>query len=212
MKHYFITGATGAIGGALVPVLLREPQARLTLLLRAASADEVNTRLQSLCRFWQPSIVDTSWRERLRALRGDVTLPDFGPAAADYRQLAGECTHIIHSAGNVRMNLPIEQARRSSVDSTRHIVALAHACARLEKVEFVSTVGVGGRTSGTVPEEWLSSARSFHNTYEQAKAEAEDIVRVEVEGGLPLTVHRPSMVVGDSSSGRIIHFQVFYHL
>jgi nucleoside-diphosphate-sugar epimerase len=52
----------------------------------------------------------------------------------------------------------------------------------------------------------------FHNTYEQAKAEAEDIVRVEVEGGLPLTVHRPSMVVGDSSSGRIIHFQVFYHL
>jgi thioester reductase-like protein len=212
MKHYFITGATGAIGSALVPVLLREPQARLTLLLRAASADEVNTRLQSLCRFWQPSIVDTSWRERLRALRGDVTLPDFGLAAADYRQLAGECTHIIHSAGNVRMNLPIEQARRSSVDSTRHIVALAHACARLEKVEFVSTVGVGGRTSGTVSEEWLSSARSFHNTYEQAKAEAEDIVRVEVEGGLPLTVHRPSMVVGDSSSGRIIHFQVFYHL
>jgi thioester reductase-like protein len=102
-----------------------------------------------------------SWRERLRALRGDVTLPDFGLAAADYQAACGECTHIIHSAGNVRMNLPIEQARRSSVDSARHIVALAHACARLEKVEFVSTVGVGGRTSGTVPEEWLSSAAQF---------------------------------------------------
>jgi NAD(P)-dependent dehydrogenase (short-subunit alcohol dehydrogenase family) len=143
MKHYFITGATGAIGSALVPVLLREPQARLTLLLRAASADEVNTRLQSLCRFWQPSIVDTSWRERLRALRGDVTLPDFGLAAADYRQLAGECTHIIHSAGNVRMNLPIEQARRSSVDSTRHIVALA-ACLCPARESRIRQHGRGG--------------------------------------------------------------------
>ncbi|MEF8698478.1 MAG: SDR family oxidoreductase [Candidatus Accumulibacter sp. UW20] len=212
MTHYFITGATGAIGSALVPVLLADPQAKCTLLLRAGSADELGARRQSLYRFWQPSVGDTPLHDRLRALRGDVTLPDFGLAVADYQELAGQCTHIIHSAGNVRMNLPIEQARRSSVDSARHIVALAQACARLEKVEFVSTVGVGGRMSGTVPEEWLSSERSFHNTYEQAKAEAEEIVRVEVEGGLPLTVHRPSMVVGESGSGRIIHFQVFYHL
>jgi NAD(P)-dependent dehydrogenase (short-subunit alcohol dehydrogenase family) len=212
MTHYFITGATGAIGSALVPVLLADPQAKCTLLLRAGSADELGARRQSLYRFWQPSVGDTPLHDRLRALRGDVTLPDFGLAVADYQELAGQCTHIIHSAGNVRMNLPIEQARRSSVDSARHIVALAQACARLEKVEFVSTVGVGGRMSGTLPEEWLSSERSFHNTYEQAKAEAEEIVRVEVEGGLPLTVHRPSMVVGESGSGRIIHFQVFYHL
>jgi nucleoside-diphosphate-sugar epimerase len=29
---------------------------------------------------------------------------------------------------------------------------------------------------------------------------------------MPITVHRPSMVVGDSRTGKIIHFQVFYHL
>ncbi len=211
-NNYFITGATGAIGSALIPILLQDPETRVTLLLRAASPEDLEGRLQSLYRFWQIDPADTSLRQRVRALRGDVTLPDFGLESADLRTLAAECTHIVHSAGNVRMNLPIEDARRSAVDSTRQIIALARRCARLAKIEFVSTVGVGGRTHGVVPEEWLTGARSFHNTYEQAKAEAEEVVRVELDNRLPTTVHRPSMVVGDSRNGRIIHFQVFYHL
>ena len=152
------------------------------------------------------------YKRQVKALRGDVTLPRLGLDEADYQALCAECTHIVHSAGNVRMNLPIEQARHSSVDSAQNIIALAHDSPRLEKVEFVSTVGVGGRTHGAVPEEWILTPRGFHNTYEQAKAEAEDVIRAELEHGMALTVHRPSMVVGDTISGRIIHFQVFYHL
>ncbi len=212
MNQYFITGATGAIGSALVPVLLQDPQTQLTLLLRAKSAADLAARMEALYQFWQIEPGDAAARQRIRALRGDTTFLDCGLDATDYRQLRAECTHIVHSAGNVRMNLPIEQARRSSVDSAKHILELATTCAHLEKVEFVSTVGVGGRTDGMLPEEWLATPRDFHNTYEQAKAETEEAVRAEVERGLPLTVHRPSMVVGDSHSGRIIHFQVFYHL
>jgi nucleoside-diphosphate-sugar epimerase len=146
------------------------------------------------------------------ALCGDVTLRHLGLDDATYQELTDRCTHIVHSAGNVRMNLPIAQARHSSVDSARNIIDLALHCHLLEKVEFVSTVGVGGRTSGTVPEDWILAARGFHNTYEQAKAEAEDVARAAYERGLPVTVHRPSMVVGNTATGRIIHFQVFYHL
>jgi len=212
MSHYFITGATGAIGSSLVPVLLQQPTSELTLLLRAETADKLTERLEDLYRFWGIGSSDQAARQRIRALRGDVTLPEFGLTAHEYQALCAACTHIIHAAGNVRMNLPIEQARRSSVDSAKHVVALAHAAPKLEKIEFVSTVGVGGRTYRQVPEEWLTDRRDFHNTYEQAKAEAEELVRGEAERGLPVTVHRPSMVVGESASGRIIHFQVFYHL
>jgi len=88
---------------------------------------------------------------------------------------------------------------------------MTRACSRLEKVEFVSTVGVGGHLA-VVPETWLTAPRAFHNTYEQAKAEAEAYIQGEVERGLPLTVHRPSMVVGEATTGKIIHFQIFYHL
>lgn len=212
MKTYFVTGATGAIGSALIPILLREPDTCVRLLLRARSPDELVARLEALYAFWQVAPSDRATRSRVTALRGDVTLPRFGLDDSDYQALCAECTHLVHAAGNVRMNLPIEEARHCSVDSAHHLITLAERCTRLEKLDFVSTVGVGGRRSRVVAEDWLLGARDFHNTYEQAKAEAEDVLRAQLAHGLPFTVHRPSMVVGDSASGRIIHFQVFYHL
>jgi thioester reductase-like protein len=212
MKNYFVTGATGAIGSALVPILLRNPSTRMVLLLRAKSPAELLERTKGLFRFWGVSDADNELRNRVVALAGDVTQPQLGLSDTAYDDVTSNSTHIVHAAGNVRMNLPIDQARHSSVDSARNILTLARACSQLEKVEFVSTVGVGGRSHGTVPESWITAPREFHNTYEQAKAEAEDLIRVAAEEGLPITVHRPSMVVGDSCTGRIIHFQVFYHL
>lgn len=212
MRTYFITGATGAIGSALVPILMQDPENNIQLLLRAASAEELVKRQEDLFSFWQVGTSDRNTRSRIKVLRGDVTAPRFGLDDNAFAALCAVCTHIVHSAGNVRMNLPIELARRSSIESVRQIVALARDCPRLKKVEVVSTVGVAGRTRGTVPETWISSPRRFHNTYEQAKAEAEEVVRQEIDRGLPITVHRPSMVVGDTARGRIIHFQVFYHL
>ena len=212
MKTYFVTGATGAIGSALIPILLQDPDATLRLLVRAKSADDLASRMDDLFNFWQIPPSDRDQRSRITAMRGDVTEPQFGLGDDAYQLLCRDATHLVHSAGNVRMNLPIDQARHSSVDSARNIIALAKRCPRLEKIEFVSTVGVGGRTRGAVPEDWITAMRCFHNSYEQAKAEAEDVIRAELERGLPLTVHRPSMVVGDTISGRIAHFQVFYHL
>ena len=148
MKNYFVTGATGAIGSALIPLLLADPETRVQLLLRAKSPQELAERREELCRFWEIAAEDVPVRERIQAWCGDVTLPRFGLEDATYSALAAECTHIVHSAGNVRMNLPIEQARHSSVDSAVNILELANACRKLQKIEFVSTVGVGGRTRG----------------------------------------------------------------
>ena len=214
MKHYFITGATGAIGAALAPVLLEDENIAVDLLIRAKSRDHLNERMEKLFEFWEFDAGDER-KERINAVTGDIRLPQFGMAENDYNLISGHCTHIIHCAGNVRMNLPIEEARRCSVDSSKNVIALAQACQKnnhLEKIEFVSTVGVGGRMKGVVSESWIEKEREFHNTYEQAKAEAEDYIKTQVEKGFPITVHRPSMVVGNSKTGKIIHFQIFYHL
>lgn len=211
----FVTGATGAVGSALVPALLADRDAHVHLLIRARDGDELRRRVDGLFAFWQLGPDESDARARVSALAGDVTVPRFGLDESAYRSLAQTCTHVVHSAGAVRMNLPIEEARRSSVESARNVVALARACqanGQLRKVEFVSTVGVLGRRQGVLQEDWIAEPRGFHNTYEAAKAEAEDYLRGEVDAGLPVTVHRPSMVVGDSRTGRIAHYQVFYHL
>ncbi|MDE2276981.1 MAG: SDR family oxidoreductase, partial [Burkholderiales bacterium] len=151
---------------------------------------------------------------RVRALRGDIVQPGFGLGETEQARLAAETTHIIHCAASVNLNMPLERARATAVTPTRTVLELARRAQqsdRLRKVDLVSTVGVWGRSPGVMPERPLPEVSDFHNTYEAAKAEAERVVWAE-GGGLPITVHRPSMVVGDASTGRVIHFQIFYHL
>lgn len=209
----FLTGATGTVGSALVPVLLQEPRTSVVALIRARDEGDLHRRACAMFDYWSWGPGDER-RARFKPLLGDVSLPKFGLAAREYAQLAQATTNIVHGAASVKLNMPMDEATRTAVLPTRNALALAREAARegvLRKVELVSTVGVWGRSAGVMPERALPEVRDFHNTYEAAKAEAERIVWAEA-GGLPITLHRPSMVVGDALSGRVIHFQVFYHL
>ncbi|MBD9357736.1 SDR family oxidoreductase [Methylomonas albis] len=216
-KRYFVTGATGAIGSALIPLLLEEPDSQIWLLIRGKSSEHLMKRLEELFDFWEmaePLALDA--RKRIFPLLGDTDQNQFALANEPYAKIAQQCTHIIHCAGVVKMNLPLEIARQHALGAAKNIVELALACKQsgnLQKIEYVSTVGVGGKMPGILPETWITKPREFHNTYEQSKAEAEIYLRDQIEQHhLPITVHRPSMVVGDSKTGKIIHHQIFYHI
>ena len=215
MNTYFLTGASGAVGSAIVPILLALPDTRVRILIRATSESHLQERFETLCGFWKLSSDDPR-RLRIEALRGDAAEPQFGLDESVYETLSRDCTHIIHCAATVRMNESLDDARHSALGSAQQILALGRACAdagSLKKIEFVSTVGVAGKRDGALPERWIDEPREFHNTYEQSKAEAEALIHDAIEkDGLPLTVHRPSMVIGDSRDGRIIHFQIFYFI
>src|SRR4029434_8897587 len=141
-------------------------------------------RVRDLVAYWQldPAAVEG----RLHVLRGDATLPRFGLAEADYAGISRTTTHVVHCAALVRMNLPLPEARQSAVGAARNVLALAdaaRAAGALEQVEVVSTVGVGGRREHALQERWITGPRSFHNSYEQAKAEAEELVARACERG-----------------------------
>ena len=211
--RYFLTGGTGTVGGCILEHLLTQGDSEVHLLARADSDESAEKRKLELLEAIMGT-TGTKHAARVRVIRGDTKLPAFGMSDVRYQRLIRDCTHIIHSAGLVRMNLPLEEARDSAVRAAENVISLAHALqqsGQLQKVEFVSTVGVGGHQREVV-EDWIETPRNFHNTYEQAKAEAEIKVRAAVRQGLPITVHRPSMVVGDSITGRTISFQIFYHL
>ncbi len=208
MRHYFITGATGVVGSAfLEKVLARQEQ--VILLIRADTEASAQDRLKRVMRH---CAVPTHAARQIRVIRGDLCRPHLGVGTADYRHLATTCTHIIHCAGNVHMNLSIAEARRQTLSMTNSVLELMEASDAAKKMEFISTVGVAGRKRGNLPEAWVNHHRAFHNSYEAAKSEAEQLVREKVASGLPITVHRPSMVVGDSRTGKTIAFQVFYYL
>lgn len=216
-KKYFLTGATGVIGSALIPMLLEDKNSQIWALMRADSPERIQKRLEELINFWEMDhehAQDARWR--IIPLLGDMDKSKFGLSEDIYEEIANHCTHIIHCAGIVRMNLPLEIARQHAIGSAQNIVELAlvsQSSGSLQKIEYVSTVGIAGRMPGIVPETWITQPREFHNTYEQTKAEIEDYLREQIEQhNLPVTLHRPSMVVGDTQDGRVLSFQVFYYL
>ncbi len=208
MKHYLLTGATGVVGSAVLQRLLTS-DARVILPVRAGSYGALAKRVADLINFIR---TDTGIENRLFPIRADILKPDLGMDRQEYRAILRQTTHIIHCAGDVRMNLPQKKACDQAMAMTRNMITLMENSRRIRKMEYVSTVGVAGHTPGQIPETWINSPRSFRNSYEAAKASAEGLIRERIRGGLNITVHRPSMVVGHSQTGRILHFQVFYYL
>jgi thioester reductase-like protein len=210
VTHVLLTGSTGVIGAVVLDGLLGRTDATVSLLLRGPDRAAVERRCDELLAELLGTETALAARPRVQAVRGDVTQERMGLEPAALGELAERCTHVVHCAGQIRMNLPREAARAAAVDGNEHVLAFARSVRGLRKLEVVSTIGVGGRLP-EVPEEWLDRSRAFHNTYEEAKAEAETLLR-RASAELPVTVHRPSMVVGDSQTGRVRAFQVFYHL
>jgi long-chain acyl-CoA synthetase len=98
------------------------------------------------------------------------------------------------------------------LEGTRRVLELAEAChnnGRLARVEYISTAFVAGVQWGEVKERDLERGQSFANGYEQSKYECELLVR-KYQKQFPITIYRPSVVVGDSQNGYTTHFKVLY--
>src|SRR6185295_13240080 len=94
-----------------------------------------------------------------------------------------------------------EVGMRVNVDGTRHVLDFAAAQPSLERLHYVSTCYVSGRYQGVFAESDLEKGQTFNNYYEETKYLAEVEVQRRMREGLPATIYRPSVVVGDSTSG-----------
>jgi nucleoside-diphosphate-sugar epimerase len=95
------------------------------------------------------------------------------------------------------------------VEGTRNVVDFAASCPRLERLSYVSTAYVAGEPRRLFQEDELDVGQSFRNPYERSKFEAERMLRRRA-AGLPLQILRPSIIVGDSRTGRTSSFNVLY--
>ena len=143
-------------------------------------------------------------------MAGDLTEPGLG--LADGRRLAADVTEIWHLAAVYDLGVPRDVGMRVNVEGTRNVLRFAEGCPDLRRHHYVSTCYVSGRHCGPFHESDLDVGQAFNNFYEETKFLAEVRWPRPGHGGMPTSVYRPAIVVGDSRTGDTQKFDGPYFL
>ena len=182
-----ITGATGALGPALVREIVRTGQfERVVALVRPAGAAE---KIAALRLALEPAAAGSSLVFVEGSLGSDGAWPDL-PAPA--------C--ILHAAADTRFRAPLAELSATNLEGTRQLLAWAGQLPHPPRFIHFSTTCAAGRRTGLVGEAPLTDDAGFVNDYERTKWQAEQLV---LSSPLPTEIVRLATVVGRETDGRL---------
>ena len=207
-KVVLLTGANGFLGTQVALRLLRSYNYKIIALIRGNDKQHATNRLSRA--WWEfPELLD-ELGNRIHVLNGDITRNELGIEKQEYKNLIQTVTHIIHTAADWKLKSSLEELQKINVQGTENMLKLAqlaHEDHGLERFSHVSTAYVAGGKKGVVSEDSLTSKYGFLSDYEKTKFESEVLVR---KSGFDVSIFRPSMIVGDSSTGYIKTFNTVY--
>ncbi len=202
-----VTGATGFLGSHLAVRLLRDGF-ETVWLARPGSGTAAADRVRRLLDWFG---VEPGLRRNVRVVEGEITRPGLGLAPEAWEDLASSVDEVIHCASDTSF---LERKRSMlelvNIEGLRQVLDLAvrGSCGSFH---LLSTAYVAGRRSGVCREELVSPA-VFTNVYEEIKCRAEGFADAACrEAGIPLSIYRPSIVYGDSRTGRSLLFNALYY-
>ncbi|MDX6610984.1 MAG: hypothetical protein QOD75_170 [Blastocatellia bacterium] len=200
----FITGFPGFIAARLVKRLATDG-ARFLLLVQPAFAARAREEIKGIA--GETNVPE----EHFRIVEGDITRPDLGLSPADSDAAQRETTTVFHLAAIYDLAVARDLAFRVNVDGTRNVNSFVRSIANLRRYHYVSTCYVAGLRRGLIREDELQHDAGFRNNYEETKYLAELEVEA-LKAELPVTIHRPAVVCGDSSTGETAKYDGIYYL
>lgn len=180
MARYFVTGATGFLGGELVKQLV----GRGHHIVALARSPEKATLLQAL---------------GVELVPGDIT--DRDTMVTAMRDADG----VFHVAAWYKIGVrnSRELAERTNVQGTRNVLDVARDLA-IPRIVYTSTVGVFGDTHGRLVDETHYAHGPFLTDYDRSKWFAHyDVALPMIRTGLPLMIGMPGAVYGPGDAGPI---------
>ncbi|HYY57338.1 MAG TPA: SDR family oxidoreductase [Pyrinomonadaceae bacterium] len=200
----FLTGFPGFIAGRLVNRLAREG-ARFLLLVQPAFIERAR---QDAARIASETGAHPG---DLGILAGDITEPDLGLSTPELERARSQTTVLFHLAAIYDLAVARDLALRVNLEGTRNVNRFALTLPHLRRYHYVSTCYVAGLRKGLILETELRHDAGFRNFYEETKYLAElevDALKTQ----LPVTIHRPSVVCGDSRTGETAKYDGIYYL
>ncbi len=210
-RTILLTGVTGVLGTEIIKKLLQATDDCLYLLIRRRLRFSARDRARRMLDDWG---FEYLLGTRVHVLEGDVTEPQFGLEDSELDLLKKEVTHFFHIAALTALNGSEENCDRVNLKGTHNAIHVAWSCyneGNMERFYYFSTAYVVGSLQDCISKEDELPEKPAHaNYYEFSKYNAEKAVRRAMTAGLPVTVFRPSIVVGDSKTGAVPEFNVIY--
>jgi long-chain acyl-CoA synthetase len=207
-KVILLTGANGFLGTQVALRLIKHNDHNIIAIIRSKDKYDVINRLQRA--WWEfPELLEEIGN-RIHVLNGDISENELGIGKEEYENLVRTVTHIIHTAADWRLKASLEELQKTNVQGTQNVLKLAqlaHEDHVLERFSHLSTAYVAGARMGTVSEDSLTSEYGFLSNYEKTKFESEIEVK---KSEFDISIFRPSMIVGESSTGYIKTFNTIY--
>ena len=205
-SRILVTGAAGFLGSHIAVALARAGF-RVAVLARSSKTLSARDRVARLAAWFG---LDERTAAAIEVVEGDILDPGWAAAMLDGASKPAPFDEIVHCASNTafaeRKRAEVEAA---NIDGLRSVLdyAVRGGCAFFH---HVSTAYVAGRRTGLCREDWVEQG-PFTNVYEETKARGEiiarDLCRAE---GIRLNVYRPTIVYGDSRTGRTLRFNALY--
>lgn len=168
---YFVTGATGFVGGVLVRQL-REAGHEVVACVRTP---EKAQNLQKI---------------GVALVKGDVTDKESMRAAMQ------GCDGVFHIAGWYKVGARDKRpGQQINVEGTRNVLELMQELG-IKKGVYTSTLAINSDTHGAAPDESFHFSGTHISEYDRTKADAHNVAETFIQQGLPLVVLMPGLIYG----------------
>lgn len=192
------TGFPGFIGARLLPRLLElSPGSTFKCLVQEKFLGLAKRQIEEI------EATHAHTRGRIGIVLGDITKSRLGIDPAEAKVLQRQLGSAYHLAAVYDLAVRRDVGVKINVEGTRNVLEFLAECRSFQRLHYVSTAYVSGTAVGLYRETDLDVGQSFKNYYEETKFLAEvEVVKV----GLPYTIYRPGIVVGDSHTGQTAKF------
>jgi nucleoside-diphosphate-sugar epimerase len=204
-RSVVLTGATGFLGAFLLAGLLSRGY-RVTVLGRASKEKSLNGRLASITKW-----LDVDPKGHLNALEADFSQRHMGLSDKAYARLCTEPNRIIHCASDTSfLERHRDRVMEANVGGLSSILGFAED-SKAQHFYYIGTAYATGQCCGLCREA-PAAIEYFTNVYEESKAMAEGVIQKRCnDTGMPLSILRPSIVYGDSKTGKALKFNALYY-
>ncbi|KAH8819906.1 hypothetical protein F5884DRAFT_744288 [Xylogone sp. PMI_703] len=181
-----LTGATGFLGKEIIRYLVQLPEVKKVHALAVRDHSKLAKILSS----------------KLVIHSGDLGQTQLGMTDVAIAQIFKTAHIIIHNGADVSFLKAYSSVRSTNLESTKDIVRLALQYNHVRHFHYVSTAGIATMLGHDLYEESLESLPpvSSPEGYVLSKWAAElYLERASAATGLPITIHRPTAIVGENA-------------